>query len=91
MLNLEVRTDRSKDEVKQALTDFFGEGGLGLKAHRGYRPATHFTGGGGFVFAYIREIDGKRVVELLAREWEEPVREFAAQIGSGQLSATHAS
>lgn len=82
MLNLEIKTGRPWDEVRREMTEFF-EGGLGLERHDQSRPAMHFTGAGGFVFAYPRSSEAdedETVVEFLTREWEQPVREFAARI-----------
>jgi hypothetical protein len=80
MLSLIVRTKRSPEEVGRKLVSFFGSRGLGLEsASEG--DIFRFLGGAGRVIAVIRREEKDTVINFETREFEEPVKEFARQVG----------
>lgn len=80
MLNLEVKTDLSLEEVVNKLKAFFSKGGLGLALKEEEPLCLSFEGGGGFVSARLCEEQGKTHVDLTTREWEHQVKQFASEI-----------
>ncbi|MBW2051145.1 MAG: hypothetical protein JRF41_10315 [Deltaproteobacteria bacterium] len=80
MINLEVKTKLSHDELRSRLKSFFGKGGLGLETTDDAQDCLSFEGGGGFVKATICQEDGKIRLELQTQEWEIQVKKFASSL-----------
>ncbi len=80
MLRLTVTTKHTPTEIMRRARSFFGEGGLGLAPSDG-AAGISFTGAGGFVTIALADENGKTVVDLSTREFDEQVRRFARQIG----------
>jgi hypothetical protein len=80
MLNLEVTTKLSRDEVSKRARDFFGKGGLGLEAADKDPLCLSFEGGGGYVTATMCAEGNKTKVTLVTQEWEYQVKEFASSL-----------
>jgi len=80
MLNLEVKTKLSPEEVGRRLKNFFGPGGLGLEVKEETPLCFTFSGGGGYVNATVCTEEGKTKINLVTQEWEHQVKEFAGQI-----------
>ena len=68
-------------EVIRRAQAWFGPQGLGLNLLERGEGCVHFEGGGGFVTVTACPEKGGTRVELLAREWEGPAREFASSLG----------
>ncbi len=80
MLKLNTRTKSKPAEVVKKAVEFFGPGGYGMKVTDKTDTCVTFEGGGGGV-SVTTCIDEKGTsVDLEAREWEEPVKEFASMI-----------
>jgi hypothetical protein len=80
MLNLEVRTKLSQEEVSQRLKKFFGKGGLGLEITEETPQCISFEGGGGHVTAVLRLDENKTRIDLETREWENQVKKFVSSL-----------
>lgn len=80
MLNLEVKTKLSQEEVSERIKAFFGKGGLGLELDEESTGCFYFTGTGGFVSALVCPEDGKTKIELQSQEWERQIKAFAAKM-----------
>jgi len=80
MINLEVKTKLSEEEVRERLKAFFGAGGLGLEIKDDNPDCLSFEGGGGFVTATICSEDAKTSVELQTQEWKIQVKKFASRL-----------
>ena len=78
MLNLEVRTKLSQQEVVQQLKKFFGKGGLGLDVTEEAPQCLTFKGGGGHVTATLCPEEGKTRMTLVTQEWDYQVKKFAS-------------
>jgi len=78
MLNLEVKTKLSLEEVTQRLKKFFGKGGLGLEITEEAPQCLAFEGGGGHVTVILCPEEGKTRINLETREWENQVRKFVS-------------
>lgn len=78
MINLEVKTKLSQDEVVKRLKKFFGKGGLGLDITEESSQCLNFEGGGGYVTATLCLEEGKTRIDLVAQEWDHQVKEFAS-------------
>ncbi|RPJ10822.1 MAG: hypothetical protein EHM36_02735 [Deltaproteobacteria bacterium] len=86
MLNLEVKTKLTQQEVVDRLKRFFGKGGLGLDLTDEGPQCLSFEGGGGHVTATLcPEEDlgkgpgkGKIRINLVTQEWDHQVKEFAS-------------
>ncbi len=81
MLNIEVKTNLSQEEVTKRLKKFFGGKELGLDLKEETAQCLTFEGGGGFVNATLCSEEGKTRVDLVTREWEYQVKQFASKIG----------
>lgn len=79
MLRLTVNTKKSQDEVLREAEKHFGDRGLGLQAEEADERVT-FTGAGGYVTVAFEHEDGKTVVDISSREFDDPVRKFARKI-----------
>jgi hypothetical protein len=80
MLNLEVTTKLSQEEVSKRARDFFGKGGLGLEAAEKNPQCPSFEGGGGYVTVTMCAEGNKTKVTLVTQEWEYQVKEFASSL-----------
>jgi len=78
MLNLTFTTKKDPDEMREALDEAFGPGGLGLSSDT-VGDVTAYTGGGGFVTATVRRVAGTTVIDLRTQEFEEDVRRFVTE------------
>lgn len=80
MINLEVKTKLSPEQVTERLKRFFGKGGLGLDAADESAGCLHFTGAGGYVRATLCQEEGKTRVDLVSQEWDYQVKQFASEL-----------
>ncbi len=79
MLRLNIKTKLSADEaIRKAVAYFHGQRGLEVTEQG---PASaFFTGGGGIVEVYYYTEGKKSSIELVSREWDYQVKEFAHHI-----------
>jgi hypothetical protein len=80
MLNLDVKTKVSQEEVVKRLKKFFGKGGLGLDVTEEAPQCLTFKGGGGHVTATLCPEEGKTRINLVTQEWENQVKKFASSL-----------
>ena len=80
MINLEVRTKLTQEEVGARLKKFFGKGGLGLDIAEETPSCLTFEGGGGHVTATLCPEEGKTRINLVAQEWDYQVKKFASDL-----------
>jgi hypothetical protein len=80
MLNLEVKTKLSREEVIQRLKKFFGKGGLGLDITEEGPECLSFSGGGGYVTATLCQEEDKTRMDLVTQEWDYQVKKFASTL-----------
>ncbi len=80
MLNLEVKTKLTQNEVVQRLKKFFGKGGLGLDITEEGPQCLSFEGGGGHVTATICQEQDRTRINLVTQEWELQVKKFASDL-----------
>ncbi len=80
MLKLKTRTKSKPEEVVKKAVEFFGPDGYGLKVTEKTDTCASFEGGGGGVSVTTCTDDKGTSVDLEAREWETPVKEFARKI-----------
>jgi hypothetical protein len=80
MLNLDVKTKASQEEVTKRLKKFFGKGGLGLDVTEEAPQCLTFEGGGGHVTATLCPEEGKTRINLVTQEWENQVKKFASSL-----------
>jgi hypothetical protein len=80
MLNLEVKTKLSTEEVTKRARRFFGKGGLGLEVSEENPQCLSFEGGGGYVTATLCTEGDKTRVTLVTQEWDFQVKEFASSL-----------
>jgi hypothetical protein len=80
MLNLDVKTKVSQEEVMKRLKKFFGKGGLGLDVTEEASQCLTFEGGGGHVTATLCPEEGKTRINLVTQEWENQVKKFASSL-----------
>jgi hypothetical protein len=80
MLNLDVKTKVSQEEVMKRLKKFFGKGGLGLDVTEEAPQCLTFQGGGGHVTATLCPEEGKTRINLVTQEWENQVKKFASSL-----------
>jgi hypothetical protein len=78
MINLEVKTKLSQEEIVKRLKKFFGKGGLGLDITEESPQCLNFEGGGGYVTATLCLEEGKTRIDLVTQEWDHQVKEFAS-------------
>jgi hypothetical protein len=76
MLNMEVRTALSVEEIEKQLKEFFGEGGLGLEIKEECPGGLTFTGGGGHVTATFCAEGEKSLLRVVTSEWAAQVKKF---------------
>jgi hypothetical protein len=80
MLNLDVKTKLSHEEVMKRIKKFFGKGGLGLDVTEEAPQCLTFEGGGGHVTATLCPEEGKTRINLVTQEWENQVKKFASSL-----------
>jgi hypothetical protein len=80
MLNLEVKTKLSTEEVTKRARTFFGKGGLGLEVSEENPQCLSFEGGGGYVTATLCPEGDKTRVTLVTQEWDFQVKKFASSL-----------
>ena len=80
MLNLEVKTKLSIEDVTKRAKRFFGKGGLGLEVSEENPQCLSFEGGGGYVTATLCSEGDKTRVTLVTQEWDYQVKEFASSL-----------
>jgi hypothetical protein len=80
MLNLDVKTKLSQEEVVKKLKNFFGKGGLGLDITEEAPQCLTFEGGGGHVTATLCPEESKIRINLVTQEWENQVKKFASSL-----------
>ena len=80
MLNLEVKTKLSTEDVTKRAKRFFGKGGLGLEVSEENPQCLSFEGGGGYVTATLCSEGDKTRVTLVTQEWDYQVKEFASSL-----------
>jgi len=76
MLNMEVRTALSVEELEIQLKKLFEKGGLGLEIKEECPGRLTFTGGGGTVTAAFRAEGGKTLLKIVTSGWAVPVKKF---------------
>ena len=80
MISISKETSHSVDEVMRRASDFFGSKGLGLEGKARNACCINFEGGGGYVSVTVVEGEGKRDVDIEAREWEYQAKRFLETI-----------
>jgi hypothetical protein len=80
MINLEVKTKLSQEEVVKRLKKFFGKGGLGLDIREETPQCLNLEGGGGYVTATLCLEGAKTRIDLVTQEWDHQVKEFASSL-----------
>lgn len=83
MINLEVKTKLSSQEVCERLKSFFGVPGLGLKIAEETESGLFFEGGGGYVLTTVCKEAEQTRVNLKSMEWEIQVKAFARSLAAG--------
>ena len=76
MINLDVKTKLTQDEVVDQLKKFFGKEGLGLDISEETPLCLTFEGGGGHVSATICQEGDKTRINLVTQEWDYQVKKF---------------
>ena len=76
MLNMEVRTALSVEELEIQLKKFFGKGGLGLEIKEECPGRLTFSGGGGHVTAAFCAEAEKTLLKIVTSGWAVPVKKF---------------
>jgi hypothetical protein len=80
MLNLHAVTKLPAEDVMKKAIGFFGPGGYGLEIKAQEEGYAYFQGGGGGVEMSIYPENNKTAVDMITREWEYQVKEFAREI-----------
>jgi len=80
MINLEVNTSLSEEDVRKRLIAFFGKDGQGLDLKEDSSDCLNFQGSGGFVNAVVCPSGGKTKIELSSQEWDQQVKDFASKL-----------
>jgi len=80
MINLEVKTKLSQQEVIERLKRHFGKGGLGLEIKDETPQCLYFEGGGGYVNATICTEGGKTRLNLVTQEWDYQAKKFTSDL-----------
>jgi hypothetical protein len=80
MLNLEIQTKLSPEKAVEKAVAFFGPEGYGLEVKENYKNHAYFEGGGGSVTITTSAKGKKTVVDIVSREWDFQVQEFAEKI-----------
>jgi len=80
LVNLEVKTKLSQEEVLDRLKRHFGKGGLGLEITDETPQCLNFEGGGGYVNAMICQEEGKTRLNLVTQEWDYQAKKFISDL-----------
>jgi hypothetical protein len=80
MIHITKETSHSADEVISRASDFFGPKGLGLEEKDRNECCINLEGGGGYVSVTVVEEEGRRDVDIEAREWDYQVKRFLETI-----------
>ena len=80
MLNLEVKTKLSQEEVTERIKRFFGKEGQGLNLSEESDCCLSFEGGGGYVTAHVMAEGGTTKIDLITQEWDYQIKEFASRL-----------
>jgi hypothetical protein len=80
MLRMTMHTHLGADEVKQRAHRFFGSGGLGLEAEEANDGVT-FGDSGSFVTLVVSAEDGRTMLDVSTREFDDDVRQFLSELG----------
>lgn len=80
MIRITKETTYSADEVMRRASDFFGPKGLSLEEKARNACCISFEGSGGYVSVTVVEGEGKRDVDIEAREWDYQVKRFLETI-----------
>ena len=80
MIRYGKQSKLEQTEVLRRARLFFGEAGLGLEESEIDDCHLRFEGGGGFVDVAVCANDNGTEVDISAREWENPAREFLGKI-----------
>jgi hypothetical protein len=81
MLNLEVKTKLSQEEVMNRVKRAFGKEGLGLDLKEDTPSCLTFEGGGGYVNATVcEEEDGQTRIDFVTQEWDYHVKELVSKL-----------
>jgi hypothetical protein len=79
MLSLTFSTTQDPKVVREQLDGVFGPDGLGLSGDT-FGDMTAYTGGGGFVTAVVRRMNGKTVIDMRTQQFEDSVERFAREV-----------
>jgi hypothetical protein len=71
---------KSVQKVVEAVDQYFGANGLGLKNNSQDNCCLSYTGGGGYVSITIKDNNGKIEVELDVIEWDAHIPGFLRKI-----------
>jgi len=80
MLRLEIQTKLSPEKAVEKAVAFFGPDGYGLEVKENYKNHAYFEGGGGSVTISTSVKGKKTAVDIVSREWDFQVKEFAEKI-----------
>ena len=80
MLNLHATTKLPAEDVMKKAIGFFGPGGYNLEIKEQEDGYAYFQGGGGGVEVSIHTENSKTSVDMITREWEYQVKQFAREI-----------
>jgi hypothetical protein len=80
MLRLECKSKMSPEGVMEMLKRSFGEEGLGLTLKEATPECVTFEGGGGYVTANLCKEGSETRVDMVTREWDYHVKEFASKL-----------
>jgi hypothetical protein len=80
MINLEVKTSLTIEDLSNRLKAVFGKEGLGLDLVEDSADCLNFKGSGGFVNAVICAEEGKTKIELSTQEWDKQVKDFVSHL-----------
>jgi hypothetical protein len=80
MLTLNVKTKLKPEEVTKKAVAYFGPGGYGLKVVEQSDAGVYLEGGGGAVEVTTCANEKETSVDMVTREWEYQVKEFALAI-----------
>ena len=80
MLNVEIISKQSQEEVIKKAVSFFGPGGYGLTVNEQTDCLVMLEGGGGGVSVSTCLKDDKTSVNITSREWDHQVKEFIGKI-----------
>ncbi len=80
MLNLEVRTALSEEEMSDRLRTSFGKGGLGLGVNVDCPGRLTFEGGGGYVAANFCREGNRTLLKIVTSGWAVQVKRFVTEL-----------